>query len=523
MSLVVAAPPAADEKDVNPQIAPAERFPTPTVVAAVVVSILLRARFITTPLTSDEGGYLAVARSWAAGKGLYTQAWVDRPQGLLVLYRTWDMVTGGSPAAIHVMAIVFGCFAVVGVAYTVFAVAGSRAAGAAALLVAVASANARIEGFIANGELLAGGAAALGVAAACAYLFRGRGRRWLFASGVLAGIAISLKQSGFDGFAAVVVCIVVAGATHERAWRAVGRDCLLCLVGLVTVLAALVVHGVLIGFGDWWYAVAGYRLEGINGTSGDWSRLATTSVIAAPTIQPLVAVGAAGLAAWLARSRKITAANVLVPAWVGFALIGFATGGLFHRHYWVMLTFPLAAAAAVPLARFTQWINAPRLAAMAACAVALPSFIDTVHVAVLGRAAVVKEAHNDPRLIIDEHIGAWYRQHRTPDATLYAMCASAGLYAAAGTDPPYPYLWMDGVLHARRSQAELVQLFAGSDAPTFVAEYQHPSSCNPSGSVGDILRRRYDAIANVDGVMIYVLLDADRDAQPGSPPDAHVT
>src|SRR4051812_11337224 len=143
--MAIVAPEHTASQEVAPPASapPAERFPTAYVLAAVLVSILLRARFVTTPLTSDEGGYLAVARAWAAGKGLYTQAWVDRPQGLIVLFRTWNALTGGSPEAIRIMGIVFGCFAVVGVGYTVFAIAGEAAAVAASLVVAVTSANAR--------------------------------------------------------------------------------------------------------------------------------------------------------------------------------------------------------------------------------------------------------------------------------------------------------------------------------------------------------------------------------------------
>ena len=124
----------------------ADRFPTRFVAAAIALSIVIRLRFITTPLSSDEGGYLAVARAWASGKSLYTDAWVDRPQGLLLLFRGWDQLTGGSPEAIRGMAIVFGCIAVLGVAYIAFALAGQRAAAIASLLVAVASSNARHRG-----------------------------------------------------------------------------------------------------------------------------------------------------------------------------------------------------------------------------------------------------------------------------------------------------------------------------------------------------------------------------------------
>jgi len=273
MTLLLRAPREVDEHSKNTRSASVQHFPVGVVVAAMIVSIALRARFVTTPLTSDEGGYVAVARAWAAGKHLYTEAWVDRPQGLLVLFRFWEDLIGGSGPAIRIMAMVFGCIAVAAVAYTVFTIAGPRAAGAAALLVAVASSNARIEGFIANGELLAGGLAAAGVAAACAYLFRGRGMSWLYLSGAIAGLAMSIKQSGCDGFLAVMLCIVVGGFTGERRWRAVLRESALVVAGLASVLVLLFIHGLLVGLGAWWYAIAGYRLQGINATSrADWHR-----------------------------------------------------------------------------------------------------------------------------------------------------------------------------------------------------------------------------------------------------------
>jgi hypothetical protein len=482
----------------------ADRFPTGVVLASIITSIVLRARFITTPISADEGGYLAVARAWASGKGLYSEAWVDRPQGLLVLFRIWDGLTGGSPAAIRVMAILFGCIAVASVAYTVFAIAGARAAGIASILVAVASANARIEGFIANGELLAGGAAAAGVATASAYLFRGRDRKWLFASGVLAGFALSFKQSGFDGFLAVMVCLVAGGLTGERRWRQVLRECMVCTAGLASVLTALFLHGLLVGFGRWWYALAGYRLGGINATSrADWHRFGITSWIAAPTILPLLVAAAAGVVVWLARSRRITRSNVLLAAWVCFACLAFLTGGLFHRHYWVTLTFPLAAAAAVAIAK----INGRLLVATAL--VVIPSLISTAQVIVLGRSAVAVEANDDQRLPVNERIGDWYIQHRTPGSTLYALCASAALYANADAIPPYPYLWYDGVINAKGAQDQLVRLFAGDDPPTFVAVYQDARACNPSGQVEALLKERYITTATVDTITILMLRTSD--------------
>lgn len=482
----------------------ADRFPTRPVIGAILFSVALRARFITTPLSSDEGGYLAVARAWASGKALYTEAWVDRPQGLLVLFRVWDDLTGGSAESIRVMAIVFGCLAIVAVAYTVFAIAGPRAGTIAAFLVAVASANARIEGFIANGELLAGAVAAAGVAAACAYMFRGRGLFWLFVSGALAGCAMSLKQSGFDGFVAVMVCLVAGGVTRERRWREVVRECTVCFAGWASVIAALVLHGIILGFSAWWYAMAGYRIGGLNASNADWHRFGITSQLAAPTLLPLAAAAVIGAIAWLASHSRMNRAAVLLPAWMFLSIVGFLTGGLFHRHYWVTLTFPFAAAAATAIGKIKAHVA---VAVASATLVVIPSLISTARVIVVDRISVSILADNDPRLVVDEQVARWYADNRTPGSTLYALCASAALYADADAIPPYPYLWLDGVEHGRGAQDQLVQLFAGDHPPTFVAEYQPVQTCNPSGEVGALLYNRYTQVGDVDGAFIYRLND----------------
>ena len=379
------------------------------------------------------------------------------------------------------------------------------------MLVAVASANARIEGFIANGELLAGAVAAAGVAAACAYMFRGRGRSWLFFSGLLAGCAMSFKQSGFDGFLAVFVCLFIGGFTRERTWREVLRECATFVSGLALVLAALVLHGVTLGFSAWWYAIAGYRLGGLNASDADWHRFGITARIAAPTMVPLIVAAIVGVVVWLTRSRRITRSRVLLPAWICFAALAFLTGGLFHRHYWVTLTFPLAAAAGVAIATGLGARRQVGVLVVVAGLVAIPSVASTAQVIVLDRGSVATLAHDDPRLVVDERVGQWYIDHRTPGSTLFAMCASAGLYAAAHAIAPYPYLWLDGVQHGKDAQTKLVELFAGDDAPTFVAMYGTADGCNPSGAVSELLNRRYVTREIVSGAVVLMR----RDLVPG--------
>jgi hypothetical protein len=320
---------------------------------------------------------------------------------------------------------------------------------------------------------------------------------------VLAGCAMSLKQSGFDGFLAVMICIGVGGISRERRWRETIRESLTCVAGLASVLAVLLFHGILLGFSNWWYALAGYRLGGLNASDADWHRFGITSRLAAPTLLPLAAAAIVGFVVWLVRSRHITRSTALLPAWMCFAAVALLTGGLFHRHYWVTLTFPFAASAAVAIAKIK------RLPAVlvVACLAVIPSLISSIRVIQLDRDAAALRAHDDPRPMIDERVGDWYREHRTPGSTLYVMCASAAAYAAADAIPPYPYLWLDGVQHGRDAQQKLVDLFAGDHPPTFVAQYQSALLCNPSGQVDKLLTERYTTSTALDGAIILTLRD----------------
>src|SRR5215831_11381495 len=59
----------------------------PAALGLALLGIAFRIPFLGAPLTADEGGYAEVARLWARGHGLYGSNWVDRPQGLLVVFR----------------------------------------------------------------------------------------------------------------------------------------------------------------------------------------------------------------------------------------------------------------------------------------------------------------------------------------------------------------------------------------------------------------------------------------------------
>src|SRR4051812_7173379 len=171
---------------------------------AACLAVLVRLPFWNAPLTADEGGYAEVARLWSHGATLYGGAWVDRPQGLIVVFRAVHVV-GGSPLAMRATAAVVASLLVAATMLLTLRLARGRiTAVTAGLLAATVGASPFIESFTLSGELLASLPAVLSLLYFCEYLPR-RQARWLVLAGALTGIAVLIKQSAFDaGLAAVV-------------------------------------------------------------------------------------------------------------------------------------------------------------------------------------------------------------------------------------------------------------------------------------------------------------------------------
>ncbi len=195
--------------------------------------MLVRLRFLDTPLSVDEGGYAAVARFWAGGSHLYRDVWVDRPQGLLLLYRGAFDLFGHARLGRACARDGVGAGLASVVALLVARVADRRTGLVAGLLVALLSVGPRIEGFAANGELLAALPAAAALLAFAIWLDR-RHDALLVSAGALAAFALLVKQSGYDGGGAIGVWLLLAawrgwlprgaGAARARPRRARRRD-----------------------------------------------------------------------------------------------------------------------------------------------------------------------------------------------------------------------------------------------------------------------------------------------------------
>jgi 4-amino-4-deoxy-L-arabinose transferase-like glycosyltransferase len=491
-------------------VSSARRSTWVVIVGAAAVSVLMRLRMLWSPVTVDEGGYLAIARSWAHGKVLYRDVFVDRPQGVLVLFRVWDWLSGGSTGSIRIMAMLFGVLLVVSTAIVVRELAGDVAARFAAVICAVVSAAPVLEGYAANTELLSGAVSAAGLAIGLLAFSKRRPLVWFFASGLLAGVALSLKQTGFDGLVVLLVWLLICGLFGDTPRATVLRASGAVVAGLMTVLSAMMIHGALTGWSRWWAAVVGYRLKTQSAFAGaDWPNLLATAPYAAVVLgtSAFLAVLGAGTVTrgWRARvGTSPTRGSVVLVVWFVATAMAFLIGGGFWRHYWLLLAAPLSALAGVGLAQL------PRLRYLMLAATLVPCLAVTVWVYAGDQANLNVRADADHHAAVDQLVARWFDKHRQPGQNMYVMCASADVYADAHQDPGYPYLWLIEVHRGLNAQKRLVGYLGDPiRGPQFIAEYQRPSTCDASGRVGRILRRSYKPVAVIGHV---TMLERNSDA-----------
>src|SRR5438309_4284259 len=119
-----------------------------------LAALLLRLPFLTTGIGPDEGGYAYVASRWAHGTQLYSRIWIDRPQGLLLVYRAL-LEIADKPWAIRLGAVLFGVSITFLVGLIGWLLRGPVAGVASAVVYAVVGVAPHLEGFTFNGELAA--------------------------------------------------------------------------------------------------------------------------------------------------------------------------------------------------------------------------------------------------------------------------------------------------------------------------------------------------------------------------------
>jgi hypothetical protein len=405
-----------------------------------------------------------------------------------------------------VLSLIAAVMTVVGVAELVRGVASPRAGVIGGLLAAVLTTAPALDGFAANGELLGGAFGALGLGVAARVLSGRSGPHWMLLAGALAGGAVSIKQSAADGLSALVVWLAVVAAFGLLPRREALWHLLRCAIGAGTVFASLMLHGALTGWDRWCYAVLGYRLSQRSALkNANWKQLRVTFHDVAPVLVPAILasiVAAILLLVWRRqRTVSLDATQMLVPIWAVISVPMFLSGGQFFHHYWLTLTYPLAAVGGLVIGTLalSWWRRALVLVAVG------PALVSWVSFASVPREEIWPEISNERLPLVAEELGHWLTDEMQPSDTLFAMCAMPSLYAVAERDPVYRYMWFASVHNAKGAQNLMVELFTGPNPPTWVPLIFSTEACNPSGDVTRAMKERYHVVATVSGISVYHL------------------
>ncbi|MEI7992764.1 MAG: hypothetical protein WCH93_10105, partial [Actinomycetota bacterium] len=315
---------------------------------------------------------------------------------------------------------------------------------------------------------------------------------WMGTGGLVAGCALSLNQSAFDAFLiglVVVLYFSVRGSwTTKDRWLALPAT----LAGFLVSVGAMVVHGAVVGMSVWWDAVVGFRSANVGILSGaNFPRLRSSVRMALPAIL-LLGLVLIALAVWSLRKRRLVVR--LFALWMFLAGIAFVSGGLFWRHYWLVLFFPAGTALGALLPK-----DVPHKAQKAAVIIAL---LPPMLLGIRGGFSPGREAPGSLNHSA-EHIATWYSAHSGPADRIYAQCNGQELYAMVRSDPPFAYLWPEHITPVRSRRKQLADLLLGPDAPRYIVEFQPPDECDPSGVMETVLATRYQQVVVIDGVPIY--------------------
>jgi 4-amino-4-deoxy-L-arabinose transferase-like glycosyltransferase len=469
--------------------APLRRLDSTVVIIGIlsVAGALVRLPFVWTGISMDEGGYAYVAQRWAQGGDLYGSAWLDRPQGLLLVYR-FLLGIDGSGWTIRAGAVLAGVAITALTGSIGWQLAGRRAGIAAAAVYAVAGLAPRLEGFTLNGELLASLPAAAAVA--CALRWRAiRAPGWLVAAGACAGMSLTMKPSGIDGIVVAATVVLVT----ERSWGAA-----LLLAGFAVPLLACALDGWARGWSRYWTAIIGYHLAAMGSSASNTSTrlsdfLASAERVARDLVVPLVFAVAGLLASW---RRRATLAIML--AWLAAGVIGVNLGGSYWPHYYLQLVPPTAVLAGIAVAA----VRLPWLRAIALVAVLAPTAAWLVALAPMGQAERESTIPYYGLARRDERIAADVRATTCPGDPIFVLVSEANIYFLAHRDSPYPYLWGKPIEKIPGSLDRMRAVLGGPQRPVLVLLNSSPRSVDPSGRLSQVLGERYRPAGSLHGMPV---------------------
>lgn len=400
----------------------ASKVKVAALLALVVGSVLLHVPFLHVPMLTDEGFYAFAAHFTSPQYQLYRDLPIYRPQGIIVVYKL-ILAFGDSVATMRMFAAVYNALTVVALFWLARALGSERVAWVAAALYALFGASPHIEGFTANSEIFA----QLPIVIAALLTWQ---RRWAWA-GVAAGIAFVLKPSGIGSMVLTVLWCFATGVPL--------RGPVLAGAGFAAALIPSIVHGISVGWEQFWYCIYARRIEFLTGEGG------TTSGVQLARLESslLFTLGAWCVPAVLAFAglfRRFDQPRSFGAFWLLGSLIGMSMGGFWFWHYFMQMMPPLCLLAALGL----ESLLASRFRSAWAVAVLLSASVFVVREGPLWIATpkeISWQIYHRAGYLVADRVGAHIAATTKESDTIFVAFAQAEVYYLARRKPSLPYMF----------------------------------------------------------------------------------
>jgi len=476
----------------------------PFLVVAVLVASALRLPGLLASPSSDEAGFLLVARSWSpSADSLYGHYWVDRPPVLLAAYRWSDALFGGLGP--RLLALVLAALLVVAVHLLATRLTTPGAARVATVVTVALLADPALSAWSSKGEVLGTPLVALSWLLLVRSLDTGSARA-AFVAGVCAMTACGFKQSLVGGlvFAAVLLgaSLLSGRLPLGRVARVGGRFAVGAALPLVVCAAWIALSPATLGSA--WYQVVGFRADASEVLAASDSRAPVerahdlVRLFVVCGMAPLAALGIASVRRWFARWPALSLA-ILATTVVDLA--GVAVSGSYWHAYLVPLIPDIALLAAFA----------------ASCAPPLQSLTRFVTALVVVATVTAYVGFARERLVSPTPSGPWQVGHAISevsgrDDTIVSLYGNSELVAASGLRSPYRHLWSLPMRTLDPDQDELRGLLSGTDAPTWVVGVLPLNSwhIDDGRRLRDLLMARYRLITPRCGPLIWIRADTLR-------------
>lgn len=464
------------------------------ILAAVVLSLLLRAPWFGAPLGNDEGGLTYIAAHWqAGGPDLYGHYFIDRPPLLLGAFRI-AAEAGGEPA-VRAIGGVAAALLVLVTGFLAREVGGTRAGIWAGGIAAVLGSSVLLGSVYTPAELLA----VLPSAGSVLLLLKAKRvtrRRLLlaFGAGLLAAAALLVKQSFGDALVAGIAFVAVSAYLERRDRRrwfsfagAYGAGLAVAILGLeIWEIAGAIPDGATS------YALFGFRLQGLSALAGSAGGL--PGRFADRLAMPLIESGLVLVLLWSVtglrrlRDRRV---QLTLLAWGGAGVAGVLLGGSYWPHYLIEV-IPFAAVTA-GLALATGHRLAARATAVMLGAIALTG----AWIGTSGGATTASDTHS-------KAIGTSIARRSDPGDTIYVRYSQPNITYYSGLRNPYPFDWSLMLRTIPGAQHKLRSLLRSPQRPTWVVDWESADAygLDRNDATADLIGQHYRPAGKVGGTPV---------------------